>query len=392
LSTETEGEIMPAISFALLLTVSMAVGDSTVPDLETVRARYLATVTSIHTLDCEMRQTQERPQRDLSPAPEAAFTGANLHLWKMRALLKEHINGRGQVSMAVWRGFDGRLYAHWTASRLVTEEEPWSPGGTVKAEKDNLLFEELTVDRLTGETIHAGDFPLTKLILQPGVRIIQMEDVDGSLCVKVAVPRHARSRLAPDQLVVETEVWFDPEHQFLPRLIRWRDFSEGEQIAPREYALRTTRFERVRGEDGGTFTLPAAGEQSTAGFRSTMELVRATVNGTLDTATFRPVFPDSTEVHEELPNQKPRRRIVGNPTERQLLEQKSIDAALKGVSPKSTQSTKQSVTPPQKSAPPSAHPQDDHAAYWRTVWQTVGATVCGLACLFGWRAWRSSRE
>lgn len=158
------------IAAACLLFAAPVAAEPPLPDIALVRAKYLAAVTSIHTLDCEMR-AEWTPTKRLAPVPpETALVAANIHLWKKgtsRAMSIEAFDGNGLPSIATWRGYDGKLYGHWSKPLKSKELQPWLPGGHRGGEKDNLLYEEFTVDRLTGETLFAGDLPLGQLLANP---------------------------------------------------------------------------------------------------------------------------------------------------------------------------------------------------------------------------------
>lgn len=379
------------IAAACLLFAAPLAAEPPLPDIAHVRARYIAAVTSIHTLDCTMRITWSHTKRHAPKSLADQHVAADLHLWRKlqaRALLNETFDGNGQPSMTTWRGFDGTYYADWTKPLKSRDLQPWLPDGHISTTKDNFLYDEFTIDRLTGETLFAADAPLGSLLSTSDARIAGWDDIDGHPCVKVTFPRHLKTRKHANQLVIETTAWLDPNFTFLPRKIEWRDFSDGSGALPRLSSQTTTAFRRCDGEDKRGYIIPSAGLRTTPLVTGSVEVQDVVINGVISDDRFQPEFPPFTEVTESLPGKSPRVRIVGNPQQRRELLQKINDATKIRLpnDRKSTGTMSQPTTinPP---SPPSAAPQDaDRMSTKRLTWVVIGSAICLSAILLGWLA------
>lgn len=359
-----------------LIVVSTGSADDQLPTVETIRKSYLAAITPIFTLDCEMRLEFQSLKQDSLKDSAQRFDSANVHLWrkgKWRALLNEFTDGNGQPSTAVWYGFDGNLYGRFSMSLRPTEKQEWLPGGALQAEKDNNLFESFTIDRLTGETLGAGDLPLIALLSDTEATVVGRKDISRSSCIEVHFPRHMSSRKFPEMKTIETTVWFDPKQSYLPRLIHRLVHHAS---PPQLHEFETTEFGQFVGEDKQTYTLPVAGENRNLMTRTRLKLIRATINGPLSDQLFKPDFPPMTEVVQELPDQPPQRVTVGDPEERQRA-QDAINARAEKKNP-----------PLVTIKPPSAHPRDSGGWMSNSWFQFLAClTIVGIL-VFGIRAWR----
>ncbi len=356
--------------------------DPSSPDgsIETIRDIYQSALTPIFTLDCEMHLDFEPVRQNPLQDPATRYESAEFHLWRKgnwRALQVEYTNGNHQLTTANWNGFDGTYYARWTKSLLPHDQQSGLPGGMLQQEKDNTAYEAFTIDRLTGETLNAGDLPLSSLLQDPGATVVGRKDISGVSCVEVKFPRHMIGRMFPDQKTVETTVWLDPTHSYLPRLIRRQNFTSAGADPRQLHEFETTEFGTFVGEDKQTYSLPVAGEHRSFTAKTRLKLVRATINGPLSDDLFRPQYPALTEVHQKLPNQPPRTVISGDPLAHQRAHDQIIQRAREKQSAPSI---------PVKA--PSARPRD--AGGWRSSpWlQFLACSLVVGALVVGIRMWR----
>ena len=344
----------------MLVWVEMARAESPLPDIASLRDRYIAAVSAIHSADCIMECEWQPIRSSEGVDPADLFSGAEVHLWRQgtsRAFLTDYNDGNGDRSMQSWYGFDGKLYCHWTRPLKPKEVQPWLPAGQRSSEKDNVLYDTFTFDRLTGETLGCGDFPLSYLLSQSAAHVETWEEIDGHPCVRVVISRHMKSRRLPEKRSIDTTVWLDPEARYLPRKIEWRDFVDGFERPPLIYSQTVTEFTSYTGADGSSLVLPSSGHRTTPLETATVKILSLTVNGLLSDEIFRPDFPPMTCVLDELSGQKPRRWIAGDAEEhaRQFAEiLKITDRQAAGqIVPNAGV-----VPPPVVTAAPSAAPQD----------------------------------
>lgn len=373
------------------LSITLLLASEPLPNLETVKANYIAAVTAIDTLDCTMRHEWEVIYPKGAPVSEGVFAAEHMQLWRkgtMRALNIQSYHAGGKPAVISWYGYDGKTYSHWVIPHPDSGVTSWLPAGAITSEKDNTISDSLTLERFTGEALHAGDFPLKDLLERPGTEVKSRTIVDGTECVHVKTGLHPRSRKSAGKNVVETEVDLDPQHDYLPRRILWRDFHKGESTPPTIYEFQTTEFRRVRGQDGHDYWLPAAGERKAPRLKfSRWKLLEATVNAPIPTERFRPQFPEGTEVREQLANQPRRVRITGDPKLRKQKEQEIFDELLQ------QQETKSSSPPANPFVvAPSARPSDATGRWWAGLLRWAGILLCALVVAYGWRTWRVSRS
>lgn len=357
--------------------------DPSSPDvsIEAIRDIYQSALTPIFTLDCEMHLDFEPVHPNPLQDPANRYESAEFHLWRKgswRALHVEYTNGNHQPVTANWNGFDGTFYARWTKSLLPQGEQNGLPGGILQQEKDNTSYEAFTIDRLTGETLNAGDLPLSSLLQDPGATVVGRKDIAGASCVEVRFPRHMIGRMFPDQKTTETTVWLDPTHNYLPRLIRRQNFTSAGADPRQLHEFETTEFGTFVGEDKQAYILPVAGERRSFTTRTRLKLVRATINGPLSDQLFKPDYPTLTEVLQKLPNQPPRTVISGDPIAHQRAHDQIIQRALQ----------KQSV-PSVPVKAPSARPRDA-GGWWSSPWlQFLACSLVVGALVVGVRMWRT---
>lgn len=373
---------MIPVSFLALIVVGQVNLDTPAPAIESIRHSYLSALTPIFTLDCEMQLEFERVKPDPLEDPAARHDIAHVHLYRKgnwRALYSEFIDGNQEPCVATWRGFDGNLYGNWTKSLRPAETQDWLPGGVLKAEKDNDLYESFTIDRLTGETLTAGDLPLSQLLQDPDAKIVGSKVIAGVNCLEVTFPRHMPGRMYPELKTVETTVWLDPEHSYLPRLIQRRIFYP-DSTPTQLHEFETTEFGNFLGVDKQTYTLPITGQNRNSRTRTNLKLVRATINGPLSDQLFKPEFPPLSEVVQSLPGQPSQRVIVGDPRARELAEAAIMERALE---------QKRRARPSIMIDPPSARPRDARGWLSSPWFQFLIALIVVGAFVSGVRLWRA---
>jgi len=365
----------------LVLRGQLASADEELPSIETIRKSYLAATTSIFTLDCEMelkfQLVKPQPQKD----PSQRFDSARAHLWRkgaQRALLYEYIDGNGEGAVANWYAFDGEIFSHWSKSLRPAESLDWLPSGSLQAEKQNHLYETFTADRLTGETLTAGDLPLGVLLADPQAKATGFKEISGSNCVEVHFPRHMAGRMFPDMKTVETIVWLDPKHSYLPRLIQyWTHYA----TPPDLYEFETTEFGRFVGEDQQTYPFPKAGESRNAMTITRLKVVKATFNGPLSSQEFKPDFPPLTEVLKDLPGRPKEWVVQGDPRER--------EQAIFAIHTRKQRDAEAKKGPSVMTTPPSALPHD--AGGWLSSgwFRFLACLTFAGVLVFGVRVWRT---
>lgn len=363
----------------LVLLISVA-ADVPVPAIETIRNAYLAAITSIFTLDCEMSLDFELIKPDPLNSPDTIYTSASVHLWRKgnwRALQVESMDGNHAPATVVWYGFDGSHYGRWTKSLRPSDQQDWLPGGVIQTEKDNDLYEYFTIDRLTGETLSAGDLSLGRLLSDPGAIIVGRKVISGVACVEVTFPRHMVGRKYPQLKTVQTTAWLDPAHGYLPRLIRREIYPEEGSKSPRLFEFETTGFRTVVGLDQRQYTLPSTGEYRNSVAKTRLRLINAAVNGPLEDRFFKPEFPAMSEVVRTLADQPTDRFIVGDPSEHKRAHDAIVAKVQQRESPKSS-----SISAPAPSARPRTSPG------WGWLRFAVALLIVGGA-YSGVRIWRS---
>jgi len=365
----------------LALLLASPLDSSPDPSIESVRNTYLAALTPIFTLDCEMHLTFEPVKGSPRQDPSDRYESAESHLWRKgtwRALRVDYTNGNHEPTFANWNGFDGSFYARWTKSLGPHEQQMGLPGGHLQVEKDNASYEAFTVDRLTGETLSAGDLPLGALLQDPGAKIVGRKDIAGVSCLEVSFPRHMVGRMFPELKTMETTAWLDPAHSYLPRLIRRQNFTSAGADPRQLHEFETTEFASLTGEDQQTYILPAAGEHRSFTTKARLKLVRATINGPLSDQLFKPEYPPLTEVLQKLPNQPPRTVISGDPAAHRRAHDEILERAVQKEYPPSV-----------PVSAPSARPRD--ARGWRSsFWvQFLACSLCVSVLVVGVRMWRT---
>jgi hypothetical protein len=355
------------------------------PTVEVVRNSYISTVSAIFTIDCEMQLEFEHVKPDPLKSASVRYDGARVHLWRKgswRALYSESIDGNHEPATAVWRGFDGTLYGRWTKSLRPIEQQESLPGGMLQAEKDNNLYEYFTIDRLTGETLSAGDLPLGVLLADPEAKIVGRRIIGGASCLEISFPRHMAGRKYPNLKNVETTVWLDPAQFYLPRLIRRTIYPMQDTDPPQVHEFETTEFGKIVGDDQQSYTLPVAGENRNSVTKTRLKLLRATINGPIPDQIFKPTYPDKAEVLKTLPNQPPERIVIGPADEHQRAHDAFIEKARQRKGTQEQSTTKNGL-------PPSASPKD--AGGWMTSrwWSYLAGTTVVGAFVVGVRAWRA---
>lgn len=365
--------------------------DGPLPTIETIRNSYQSALTPIFTLDCEMHLDLENVKPDPLQNASVRYESADLHLWRKgdwRALYIEFTDGNHELATANWNGYDGSLYARWTKSLQPAERQTGFPGGILQAEKDNNSYETFTVDRLTGETLSAGDLPLGLLLEDPGAKVVGRKDISGVTCVEVSFPKHMIGRMFPEIKTAETTVWLDPAHSYLPRLIRRQNHTSSGPDPRQTHEFETTEFGSFIGEDKQKYTLPVAGVNRNSMTKTRLKLVRATINGPLSDQLFKPDFPPLTEVYQKLPNQPPQTVIIGDPEEHKRAQAAKFERARQLN--QEDENRNQKIKPPSNSIDaPSARPTD--AGGWvssRSFQFLVGLVVVGMLVV-GVRRWRT---
>ncbi len=304
---------MTIASSLLHLFLAASLDGAVLPDLSTIRRQYEQTLSAFHTIDCEMKTTQNGIKNIPGEPPSPVFIHSNIHLWKRaerRSVQVEFIDYRQVISIEKNLRFNGSLYASWTVPRDLGDAPKWSPGGTMSSSKDNALFETFTIDRLIGSTLYAGDFPLQHLLAMPGVIVEKIDLIDEAPCLKVCIPRHVRSKKIPNLMNAETIAWFDPAVGCLPRLIRNRIFQSETDEHPQEYDFRTTRYEKIVGADGVRYVFPMAGRRTGSKIDESVEVVRIEINREIDLHQFEPKFPLGSEILVKIQGLAPQRIII----------------------------------------------------------------------------------
>ena len=350
-----------------------------VPSQEQVRQAYSATSSSIHTLEADTRTRWEV----LRPNLPQSFSGTELTLWKkgdLRAIRITNLDLQEQPDSTNWIGYNGKTYSSWS-SKLQADDTPVEqlnlPSGKTTAVQIGQLYEEPVLDLLLGAWVSPGNLTLASLLAGEIVSI-SWDEVGDQRCVKIEFAPHQRSRHRPEQLAVKTTAWFDPAVGYLPRQIISLDYVRGDAEPPFEWGTRTDTFQKLRGEDGVDYVVPHTGVRWNSLQRMSLEVTRARINCPIANTLFSPQFPDMTLVYEELPNQPPRKRIVGDAARRQRLE-KLRDATT--VEKENAKSLAAQTIP--AIAPPNASPQASAEAI---PWLTYGFLTCALLAfvIAGW--------
>lgn len=367
------------LAMAFAATVS---ADSELPSIEVIRNTYNSALTPIFTLECEMHLDFENVRPNALQDPAERYEAADLHLWRKgnwRALYVEYTNGNHELANANWNGFDGTLYGRWTKSLQPQELQSGLPGGILQAEKDNTSYEIFTIDRLTGETLSAGDLPLGMLLENPETKVVGRKDVGGVSCVEVSFPKHMIGRMFPEIKTAETTAWLDPAHSYLPRLIRRQNHTAQGPDPRQTHEFQTTEFGSFIGEDKRAYTLPVAGESRNIATKTRLKLIRATINAPLADQLFKPDYPALAEIHEKLPNRPPQVVVIGDLSAHQRAHDEIMQRAVAATHAK----------PSVLVTAPSARPRD--AGSWRSSrWvQFLGCLLVVGIVVVGVRVWRS---
>lgn len=370
--------------------VADAQAERPVLDIASLRDRYVAAVSALHSVDCQMYCEWKliRPAVGIDSAD--LYSGSHLHLWRQgtsRAILTDFIDGNGNPSTRSWHGFDGKMYCTWVRNRSSPDRQPSNPAGMRSHEKDNLLYEGFTFDRLTGETLGAGDTSLAHLLSLPAAHVDGWEDIDGHPSVRVVIPRHIRSRRLPDELTTDTTAWLDPEVRYLPRKIEWHDFQRGFDRPPFVDSQTATDFTSYSGADGSVVVLPSAGYRKTPLETATMKVVSLTVNGPLSGDLFRPDFPPQTVVLDAFSDRTPHRWTVGEQAQQPPEDVKPT--APQTARPEVKRSKVALSIPAPSAAPQDARRTSDSWRDWR--WSAPLIGLVSITVFVGWLAHRSVR-
>lgn len=185
--------------FLVLLSVASSAAEDALPSLETIRTTYLAYVGSIHTMESEIEMTQvtHEPRKGSEETLPVAFEVRVLRTGDLRSKLSLARNADGMPLFRAWYGYDGRLYARW---QMCPEERATCsslPYGEIQPEVMFSVYEDLTVELLTGEMWGSRETPLGELLALPGTRVVGWEAVGDVPCVKVVTPRHIFCGVTP---------------------------------------------------------------------------------------------------------------------------------------------------------------------------------------------------
>lgn len=334
-------------AFTLLFACFAA--DPSLPSAEAVRRQYLATVSSLHTLECRYVVDQPDLQAAASIPEENRYTRLEHVLLRdgtRRALTQKAYNPAGLLLITSWEGYDGKTFARHNQEEIDRPRVTYLSNGLLTSERINSLYDSLSPDKLWGEGLGAGTVPLSDLLTNENPRVIQWAEVDGFPCVEVAFDRHRATDRAPDQRRMETTVWLDPAHGYLPRRIRQLGHSTSDDSPPSEINFKTTRYEMLSVADG-TIPFPWEGESVSRLGNIRLRVTEATSNRHFPLTAFQPAFPEGTFVREELAGRPPRTYVIGKDPGPERLERRR-----EGNHEKAVQQASLSTSPP-----PSARPE-----------------------------------
>lgn len=371
---------MSLIASTLLLACFAA--DSSLPSAEAVRLQYLATVSSLHTLECRYVVDQPDLQAAASIPEENRFTRLEYVLLRdgtRRALTQKAYNPAGLLLITSWEGYDGKTFARHNQEEIDRPRVTYLSNGLLTSERINSLYDSLSPDKLWGEGLGAGTVPLSDLLTNENPRVIQWAEVDGFPCVEVAFDRHRATDRAPDQRRIETTVWLDPAHGHLPRQIRQLSHSTSGDRPASEIIFKTTRYEMLPVADG-TIPFPWEGESVSRFGNIRLQVTEATSDRHFPLAVFQPTFPEGTFVREELAGRPPRTYVIGKDPGPERLErrrEKSGGMALQQA-------------PQSASAPPSARPANQVETL-PTHWLVGGSGAFLVSIVLAIAAWRTYR-
>ncbi len=171
-------------------------------------------------------------------------------------------------------------------------------------------------------------------------------------CVKIVTPKHMKYRTSPTSTPLTTAAWLDPAINFLPRRIVTTE-DDSADVSHILYQYYDIEYTTIRGEDGKDYFFPASGHFRSKLNNVKIELLQATINGSVSSAVFRPTFPELAVVREEIANQRPREYIIGDPNKREKVVRELQEKQSKGFD-----SSGEATKPSEQKILPSARPAD----------------------------------
>ncbi len=374
-TTTTTSAMKIVVALAMLCSVGMA-DDAPIPDLEIIRSSYIQAVSAIRSMDCRLTHTQlAEPPQD----PEAVV---GIWLYEIQYARDENRqmlstfgkDPKGKGTIRIWASFDGKVYSSWAESLMETAEEGYfSPWGRIEADSASELTSIQTVDDFLGYRLAQGQMDLTRLILKPETRVVDWDLVEGHRCLRLELPTHVRNSKRPESLW-KTEVWLDPEFDYLPRRIHL----ESTQKSKFALELLVEEFGQYPNGDGAKpLLLPKRAVWKGGRFTRRMVLESAIVNQPLAADLFRPSFPLGTFVKESIPGLPVKTYAVGGDEIRKQLSAKATQKAV----PRKIVAVVQE--------PPDASPAAPGTSGWFRFLR-YGAWTCLIAVggVIAWRAYR----
>lgn len=302
---------------------SVLAADKALPHIDSLRASYVESVTSIRTMDYQIELQWESYQ---GPPPSPDTTKSiSLHL--IRDGVKEAVSETsfpfvGDWTMKNWWSFDGRKYASSFTRADSNGNHLSTPTAEIAFERPVMFRAWLTIEKLLGQSLWGGPTNLADLLNRPDdVRVLGWQEVRGHPCVHIDLGQHPRYDRKPETLAA-TSAWFDPNHGFLPRRILTKvsgaDSKQNENYRDMEVEEFLSVSDAVN--PNKTHWIPAKGSSRNprSGFR--LELGEVRVNAPIDPMRFEPEFVEGTTVSNRLQSPTKVSYIGGEAAARKISE------------------------------------------------------------------------
>lgn len=337
-----------AIAFLSLITAPqlaiVAAQEKQPPSLAVLRAKYLESISSIHTLQYDLTARQvdleKVPPGVLPPGIDGTVLmhGRYVRSGDKVARLFESVSRSGEGRGRDWAAFDGKFYSQW---RFVESSQlPWRdlPQGSISDSRPSEVLHP-SHEKLLGLSVFR-DVSFETLLNSTDSHVVEFDDVEGHRCVKVELAPFQLPKVGPDrqEITYAYVVWFDPEVGYLPRLFRNRVSGESELTG----GCEILKFQRVETPDKQLIWFPESGvvRRHHKYNEWHYEFSNVIVNEPIPDRAFQPEFPFSTFVVDKRPGAPVRSYYAGGADgEKQYLELSAANDAARQAARKAAATT-----------------------------------------------------
>lgn len=323
------------------------------PSLAVLRAKYLESISSIHTLQYDLTarkiDLEKIPPDKVPPGLDLTVSGRERYVRSGQKVARsfEWISKSESGRSKDWAAFDGKFYSQW---RFVESSHlPWRdpPQGSISDSRPKALNLE-SHETLLGQSVFR-DVTFETLLNSSESRVVGFDDVEGHRCVKVELAPFQLPKVGPDQqeITYSYVVWFDPAVGYLPRLFRNRVSGESELTG----GCETFKFQRIETPDKQLIWFPESGvvRRHHKYNEWHYEFSNVVVNEPIPDQAFQPEFTFSTYVVDKRPGAAVRIYYAGGAEGEKLYRELSAaneaarDAARKAATATTTNAIRSGV-------------------------------------------------